>query len=220
MENNKPVILIGGGVSVSEGISLGLWDKIKGQNVWSLNYAYHTMPYLPSTQIWIDNKFFKEHIEELPKLSKAGVRLISKKHNMYVDIPEIQTYSTTSVDNEFNNKCLYVGSMRLVGTLALSLAVVEEFSPIFILGFDFGTTSLADKRTHYYYDDTHLNEFGRGKSDAYFLPDGSLKPDVKDYSIYSKFPNKIYNVSLRSNIPFFEKISYEYFFEMIKSYAQ
>jgi hypothetical protein len=59
----KSLIIVGGGYSVAKGIKQGLWERIKGNDIWSLNFAYKTMPYLPSTEIWIDKMFLSLNLD-------------------------------------------------------------------------------------------------------------------------------------------------------------
>ena len=63
----KQVVLVGGGYSIVEGIETGLWEKLKQSTIeiWSLNWAYKTMPYYPTRECWIDINFFTSSIQEL-----------------------------------------------------------------------------------------------------------------------------------------------------------
>jgi len=39
----KECIIVGAGYSIKEGLEKGLWAKIKGKEVWSLNSAFKTI---------------------------------------------------------------------------------------------------------------------------------------------------------------------------------
>lgn len=211
----KEVIILGGGASLEEGINLGLWDKIKEKEVWSINYAFLTMPFLPKREIWVDISFFRNNIEKLQNLYKQGVECHAKKHQHYATIPEIKTYYTTRDPKEISEK-LYIGKMGLAGFFALHLAIKENFNPIFILGYDFGNLNITDKKTHYYQDKLNIYSTGIGKPELYRNKDNTVKEEVKDFDILAIEAQqqnlKIYNVSLISNIFSFEKISWEDFF--------
>jgi len=202
------VIIIGGGYSVKEGIEKGLWGKIKDKEVWSLNYCYKVMPYLPTVELWVDSTFFKENAGELQVLAEKGVKLYAKKHAMYAFIDKITQFETTREKRDFD-KFIYIGSNGLVGFFALSLAV-REFERIFLLGYDYGAKNR--NTTHFYQD--KITHRGVGKIEVYLNKNGSVKREVQDFEVYKNY--NIYNVSLISNIQTFPKISYEEFFEMIK----
>jgi hypothetical protein len=157
MKNKNRVFLIGGGSSVLEGISSGLWDKLKDENVWSLNFAHKTMPYLPSTEVWIDRQFFVDNVESLQNLHKQGVKLITASNSKYNSFPEIQTYQTTrNVQNYLGKKMIeqnkvFVGTMGQTGFFALSLAICMGFDSIFLC-FDNKTEVFTNKGWKYFKD--------------------------------------------------------------------
>ena len=76
---NKKAILIGGGASITEGIEKNLWEKIRGKDIWSLNYAYKTMPYFPTRELFVDKSFYRNNREDLLLLALNGVKMYSKK---------------------------------------------------------------------------------------------------------------------------------------------
>jgi hypothetical protein len=221
----KTCIIIGGGDSISEGLNLNLWDKIKGQDIWSINFAYKTIPYFPSRELWIDVDFFVKNTEELQELSKQGVKLYAKIHGKYTNIPEINSLVTTRLPEDYcgtlaeEKKRYFIGRKGLTGFFALSLAVAEKYDEIYLLGYDFGTPSLADTRTHYYQDkvkELKIESVGIKRPQVYLLPNNQVRPEVVDFNLYLKESQiKIYNVSINSNIECFEKLSYEKFFERI-----
>lgn len=209
----KSVIIIGGGPSVKEGIELGLWEQIKGKEVWSLNYAYKTMPHLPAREIWMDKRFFKDNRDDLERLSNQGVQLHARFFDLYVALP-IKTYEITRDEKEFD-KAFYVSTLGQVGPLALSIAIKEGYDIIYLLGYDFGTTSPTDKFTHYYQDTHKVISSGIGVPEIYLLPSGKPVGKIKSFKIFSERHHNILNVSLKSNLPYFPKISWEEFFNKI-----
>jgi hypothetical protein len=210
---SKDCILIGGGRSVLEGISLDLWQKIKDREIWSLNFAYKTIPYLPKKQLWIDVSFFTNNIIDIQELYGNGVECIAKSNQKYSFIPEIKKYNTTRDASEVNNNKMFIGKMGLVGFFALSLATKEKYDRIFLLGFDFGTIE-GDTKTHYYQDTIAVKSTGINHPELY-KTNNNIKKEVEDFEIFLKEPSKIYNVSPKSNIPYFEKINYTEFFKLI-----
>ena len=221
----KSVILLGAGYSIKEGIDLGLWDKIREQENWSINYAFMTMPYLPKREIWVDIAFFKDNAEALQKLQEQGVIMITRNHHKYANIRDklIIYDSTRELDKYYGQEAiqknlLYYGRMGLSGMFALSLAVAERFEEIFLLGYDFGTSSLDKNQTHYYQGQLKVISTGMGRPIVYRNPNNTLKDEIKDFEVYKRETNiKIWNVSLNSNIPYFEKISYVDFFSKLDS---
>jgi hypothetical protein len=216
----KQLIILGGGYSIKEGIEKGLWDKIKGRDVWSLNFAYEVMPFLPTKELWIDINFFKNHISELQTLSNLGVKLGAKAHSQYNDIPEIIQYHTSRNLKDYNEinkgKVYFIGQKGLCGFLGLSVGLSELYNEIYLLGYDFGTTGLNDKNTHFYQENTSIHSVGIGRPDIYRDENNIVIPEVKDFEVYLKEINtKIYNVSLNSNIQCFEKLSWEDFFKKL-----
>lgn len=215
--NNKSVIIIGGGTSIKEGISLGLWENIKDKEIWSLNYAYKTMPYLPKRELWIDISFFTNNTKDLQELNSKGVELHCKEHGKYSLIPEIKKYTTTRLPIEANNK-IFVGRMGLSGFFGLSLAIKEKYDTIYLLGYDFGLIE-GETKTHYYQNDIQVISSGVGRPELYRAENNInlIKPEIVDFELYLKESSKIYNVSLKSNINYFEKIDYITFFQKIKN---
>ena len=211
----KSVILVGGGKSILEGIQSDLWQKIAGKEIWSLNFAFMTMPYLPARELWIDKSFFKNNIEKLEKIYHMGVQCHTKKADLYAGIPEIHTYECTREQSEMREK-IYIGVMGLVGTFALALATKEQYDEIFLLGYDFGTYHLEDKHTHYYqYSDLRVDSSGVGRPEVYINPNGDIKKGIQDFAIFNTYPTKIYNCSMNSNISYFEKLTWDTFYEKL-----
>jgi len=222
----KNVILIGGGKSVLEGVKLGLWNKIKGKEIWSINYAFMTMPYLPSREVFVDRCFYKNNVDALQALSEQKVPLYARHQDTYAAIDEIKKFQTTRETTGYKGKetfktdgtpHLFVGQLGLSGTFALALAIAEEYTTIYLLGYDFGVVDFNDKHTHYYQKDIKVVSTGAGNPQIYINQDNSVKDSVRDFEIFSNEQNiKIYNVSTQSRIPYFEKIDYSTFFHFIE----
>ncbi len=217
----KKVILVGGGYSVKEGVSLGLWEKIKGQEIWSLNYAFMTMPFLPNKEIWVDYPFFENNIQVLQKLSEQGVKMIASSNNKYKFISAIKLYTSTR-EKYFGKEAvsrneIYYGRMGLVGLFALSLAIAEGFEEIYLLGYDFGSIKgKGDLNTHYYQDILNIYSTGVRNPEVYRMPDNAVRIEVEDFKVYLQDKDvTIWNVSLNSNIPYFPKLSWEEFFKKL-----
>ena len=225
----KPVCLIGGGRSFLDGINLGFWEKIKDKaEVWSLNFAFIFMPYLPSRQLWVDVTFFRNNMNQLEELSKKGVLMNAKSHMQYSNIKTIKQYNVFKNIKEIHKfpDHIFDGQMGLVGLFALSVAVKEEYSPIYLLGYDFGTGNVSNTNTHWYQEqkeEKHINSYGIGNTKIYMQPNNVPSPMITDFEYYLKFTNKIYNVSsknennqFKTNISYFKIINFEDFFKMIE----
>lgn len=241
-EVKKAVVLVGGGYSIRQGLDLGLWDKLKHQDieVWSLNHAFRVMPYLPSREIWIDISFFQKNIDDIEKLWKQGVKLHARGNQRYANLNHslgeaIKPYEVTRERAGYKGQYplkdltpfLFAGRMGLVGLFALSLAVAEQYPSIYLLGYDFGTTNIDNTKTHFYQDELDVGD-SSAKKNKYFSTgvgkplvyrdkrNKEVKGDVRDFEVYLREPGiKIYNVSPQSNIPYFQKLTYPEFFERI-----
>jgi len=219
---NKSVILVGGGSSIREGLEKNLWTRIKGQEIWSCNYAWMTMPYLPQREIFVDIGFFKNNMKALEELAKKGVPIHAKTHNKYKAIDDIIKHNSSREMKCYHGKqalekgVIYYGRMGLVGFFALSLAIAEGYNEVFLLGYDFGVPTNQQKFTHYYQNRLNVISTGVGRPQVYLLPDNKLRREVTDWAVFLKEKDvKIWNVSLISNIHYFEKITYNTFFNMI-----
>ena len=234
--NPKQLIIIGGGYSLKEGISKGLWDKIKSKFVIGLNYSYNYFPN-PTIQCFVDRLFYaKESKKE--KFQNLSL-IIGTEH-------KIDRLSNTIMlkDNSKYKRDIRLGCYKssLVGLFALSLGIyLLDIGEIYLLGYDMGElrkkdyekflTSkheidklvIKDKKnralTHFYQG--NIEHRGVGKI-AYYNDKDRAK---NDFGIYKKEKKvKIYNVSLVSKIPsdIFEKISYDQFFKKLdnKQYDQ
>jgi len=227
-----PTVLIGGGASITEGIQLGVWQKIQACDTWSLNYAFRMMPYLPTRELWVDHAFFDKNMADVEKLWKQGVKLVAKKNNRYAMINHclgeaITQYEESRQPPGFQGvqalrnltPFMFGGRFGLVGVFALSVAMAERRTPIFLLGYDFGTLSHEDNVTHFYQDQLDVYSTGIRNTQIYLDANNKPKAPVEEFNLFQREaePNgiTIYNVSLKSHITAFPKISYQEFFHLL-----
>jgi len=218
----KQVILVGAGYSIKEGIEKDLWNKIKDKTIWSCNYAFMSMPYLPTREIWVDRSFFKNNMIELIKLRDQNVEMVGKFTSSIIKLPGTKYYRGTRGQLDYIGKLgiekdkIYCGSQGFSGTFALHLAICEGFNEIFLLGYDYGVPSNPNPttKTHFYQDKLNVISTGIGKPIVYLDEKNKVKPAVEDYRVFLQEKDiKIWNVSIESNINCFDKITYERFFE-------
>ena len=207
---NKPtqLVIIGGGFSIKEGLSLNLWDKLKGHFVIGTNYAYKFNDFTFNT--FVDSTFYntgKEELDKLPMIIGQARNVKAKGSNL---IP-LQCGSTW--DRTLKGGCY---SARLCGIYTLSLAIyLLDEGDLFLLGYDNGaiTKELDNKKrkiSHWYQGE--IEHRGVGRVNYYDIKDRG----ERDYGVYKQEQRvRIYNVSLQSNIPVFPKISYEEFFQKL-----
>jgi len=226
MLNKKTCVIIGGGKSIREGLSTGLWDKIKDKDVWGLNYSYKLYPHKLARLCFVDFQFFKHNEDDLHNLAANGIPIHCKKnsHLNHISAEFIKQYNTVRESGGFRGKTalifppeehLFIGRMGLVGIFSLSLAVAEGYNELFLLGYDFGSSGLEDKDTHWYQNQIEVKSTGVGRPTVYWNKLG-LKKEVDDFQIFNTVNDiKIYNVSPNSNINCFPKITYKEFYQLI-----
>jgi len=198
------LIILGGGSSISKGISKGLWNKLKNHFVIGINYSYHHFKD-PTIQIYLDYKFYNKNKEALDKLP-----LIITKTGKQLPSNTIQIKTCSTYHRDVRKGC-YKGSLSGIYTVSLAIYLLD-IGEIFLLGYDFcgiGKDKKGRAKTHYYEDIEHR---GRGKINYY----GSITRHSKDFAPFMNEKKvKIYNVSLQSKITNFPKISYDQFFKML-----
>ena len=209
--DKKEVIIIGGGASIEEGIKTDLWEKIRGKEVWSLNFAFRAMPYLPTRELWVDTTFYRNNIADLERIHKLGVACHTRKNDRYNGIPDIIQHETTRNIQEKDKK-IYLCPMGLCGMFALGVAVQEKYEQIYLLGYDFGTNSLGNTHTHFY-QDTKMDyqSSGVGRPSVYLQSNNHPKRDANEFGLYAE-RGGIWNVSVNSHIIAYPRISYEEFY--------
>ena len=213
---NKEIIIIGGGYSIKEGISLNLKEKIKDKYVLTLNFScYH---FDSTATVFVDDFFYrgfitgggmdinKEHVEKLKKLPLIiGAR--RKYINFYPNTVPVG-YTFSYFHNNPLKKGFFVGK-PLTGVFALHIAayLLDYKGSIYCLGFDGGP--IEGNTTHYYSDIKHR---GVGKVDVYREPSDYY---FKEFLVEKDLT--IYNVSPNSRINSFQKITYPQMFERLTS---
>ncbi len=232
----KQIIIIGGGYSIKEGISKGLWDKIKGKEVIGCNYSFNHFP-SPTLQCFADNDFYDKNCNKMKSIPLiVGVNKKLKKI-----LPNTILLPSLGVYHRDIKMGVYKTS--LVGFFSLSLAIylANPGDEIYLLGMDYGEARKSDYEkfmknstvlqkviirdeknrplTHYYQGE--LSHRGIGRMNYY----NSLNRAELDYKCYKVVKDiKIYNVSLISKIPntIFPKLSYDDFFKKLdnNSYNQ
>ena len=215
----KEVIIVGGGYSIKEGIEKDLWEKIKYKNVWSLNFAFEFMPFIPTKQIWADTSVWEKCKDDLLKLHNNGAQLVCRNYGGYEEYPFIERFDVDSY--EYNGHQprapLFLGRLGLVGVFAISYAIRLGYDKIYLLGYDFGAANTEIRNTHFYQEESEINAGAYADSKIYWEGLYKVKHEVADFKHFEMDSScKILNVSLDSNIPWFEKISYKDFFEYIK----
>jgi len=182
---NERVIIIGGGDSLQDGIDEGLWEEIKGEEIWTLNDKYELMPYFPTRILWTDIMFFFGYEKDLMKLKDKGCEeLIAREVGRFYEEFDITVYKTTAYKElAEQHGWMFTSLMGLSGFFALSVAVKRGYKEIILLGFD-----------------NPDQKYNVSKDFDYYL-------QFKD--------SKIINVSPESNIKTFEKIDYETLFKRI-----
>ena len=235
----KKVIIIGGGRSIrEEWLNNGLFDKIQNKaEIWGINFAYLTMPYLPTRIVWGDKNFFRHQKQDLIKLAQKGVTLLTKNdaiqyHRVHATEDERQLVKQILIyranrdwETSIAKEECYMGQHGFTGTYALDVAVKEGYDEIYCLGLDYGTSGQEDKDTHYYQgfidikknvpkDETAFE--GVGTTKMFHAPEAARF--IEDYKHFAEFSDRIFNVinpNKESNITHLSKITYEEFYKKI-----
>lgn len=212
----KKVIIIGAGYSVKQGIDLGLWDKIKSLEKWSLNSVFRAMPYLPEKELFVDADFLQNNINYVKNLQEQGVEIVCKKivnrlKMIYLQkLLNVTQYEATQETNQYfgkksiENNIMYYGYMGLCGAFALNVAIARGYDEIFLLGYDFGTNSINNTLTHFYQEnfkiyadcinpvelpgnkEDWLYSAGAGRPIVYRSKDNEVYEQVNDFTIFSQ----------------------------------
>jgi len=132
----REIILVGAGYSVKEGIELGLWSKIKGKDILTINFCYRFLPFLPTGIIWGDDSVWIKCEDSLFVLSQYGVKLYSRKcekYNKYSLINQIRVEDKGHnilpfVDDKgLELDSIYMGRCGFTGLMTLSLACALSY---------------------------------------------------------------------------------------------
>ena len=224
MNIKKKVILIGSGYSVKKGLNLDLWNQIKGEDIWSLNFCYRFMPYLPSKQVWADTNVWEKCQDSLLILNQYGVDLHARNYHGYEEYPQVKLHNVENEKHELlpfaDDKGLewnsiFIGRCGFVGLFALSLACAMKYDEIYLLGYDFGTVDQTVTKTHWYQELSQINAGSYGKTSLYLQGD-KPRSEIEDFEYYLASKSKIFNVSDITRIDYFDKLTYPEFFGRLK----
>lgn len=247
MNKLSEIIIWGGGNSISEGLSLGLKDKIKDKPILVCNHGYNHID--ASALVCVDADFYlpkaaklehKDDPDIYDKLKELPL-ILACNHNKIAEFVHPNTFllNHSSFFNKNPLKNGFYTKRFLTGIFALSIAyhLIDYNGVIYCLGFDWNVRPIEERlkykerlinkgyngeelhhklihteeKTHYY-SKKEIPHRGQGFVGSYELnkPNDFFKVFVE--------PNvKIYNVSLNSTIPNFEKISYQTFFSLLSS---
>jgi len=202
-------IIIGGGDSISIGVSLGLKEKIKDKFVITTNFSsYHFDSTFTSC---MDNSFYigklisnsdkinQEHVNHLKSLPL----IVAPKAHIRADI-----YNNTVL-----TKKIKPGALTGIYTLNLVSYLMNYNGIIYCLGYDWTRKTEEEKKknilakTHYY---DNIKHRGTGFTKYYENHRGI---EFKELLKYKNL--KIYNVNPDSNLEYFPKITYEQMFESL-----
>lgn len=207
---NKPkqLIIIGGGSSIREGVAKDLWAKLKDKFVIGINYSFNYFKD-PTILCYCDKKFYNDERKKLKKLSLV----IGKSHGQLY--PESNTILLKTKADKYRRDIrngLWKSSLTGIFTLSLAIYLLNV-GEIFLLGYDYsalGKNKRSEPLTHFYQD--KIQHRGTGRTNYY---DSKGRGD-KDFGVYKNEKKiKIYNVSMKSRINAFEKISYDEFFSKL-----
>lgn len=206
MENPKQLIIIGGGASIREGVEKGLWTKLEGRFVIGINFSYKFFPN-PTIHCYLDKQVREKNEEDFRKLGLV----ITKKQPIKNHKNEIQITTKNRYHRNINEG-IYKGA--LTGIYALSLGIhLLDIGEIYLLGYDFGnigTTKTNQPLTHFYQGT--IKHRGIGKVNYYKSKDHA----TRDFGVFDKEQRvKIYNVSIKSKLGMFQKITYDEFFKRL-----
>jgi hypothetical protein len=210
----KSVIIWGGGMSIKEGLENGLKDKVKDKFIMGCNLAYKHIS--PTLTTFVDKPFFEARENELAKLPLV----VGKKHSV-IKIKNFPNFYLFKTVNKFwgkdSMKLNRMYSAFLVGLFSLTLAISLGVEEIYLLGFDWGDITGGKKDTkkrtysHYYQGEEDCEHTGLGNTQSYHNRD----PNSKFGCFLGVEDAEIINISLKSNIKDFKKISYKEFFDKL-----
>jgi hypothetical protein len=204
------IVIIGGGSSISEGVNLGLWEKL--ENRWTLGCNSVFKFFTPTALTFVDHrqfyKIFYPELKDLPfMIGKYYDSLKPIIHPNTVLLKDRRVFDPT-----LQIKAVYCGSLCGLFSMTLACYFMKQVGEIYLLGFDFGAVeNLPDGKAHTHFYQGKVSHPGIGMMGYYKRPG-----KVRMFEAYTKVKKvKIYNVSQISTIPYFEKISYDTFFEKL-----
>jgi len=213
----KEIIIIGGGKSVSDGISLGLKDKIKDKFVIVCNFSFFHFDHTLLT--CCDREFYRStnlarhpDIYERLKEEPLIISTMKPKANLIIHPNTILLKRNANYsDNPLRDGFLTF----LTGIFSLQLALLFEPENLFLCGFDYGQLNPKDKKITQTKEDIHyygkkILHRGSGLVSYYNHND----PD-RFFKHFNNSKSKIFNVSPQSAIQNFEKVDYPTMFNLM-----
>ena len=150
-------IILGGGYSISEGLSLGLKEKIQDKFVVTINFAsYH---FSSTFTTCMDNSFYKGKL--LSDSKKINQDHINHLKSLPLIIAPNAHIRETPYNNTILTKKIKAGALTGIYVLYLVSYLLDYNGIIYCLGFDFTRRTEEEKKnnllakTHYYNDIKH-----------------------------------------------------------------
>lgn len=212
-KNPKPkqCIIIGGGKSIWKGLDLGLMEKIKGKFVITCNYAFQHFDCTIAT--YVDKDFQDktwDKLKDFPlQISRSDQTQDTRKNKNVYLFPNNNEYKR---GRPFKEGIYYY---YLTGIWALSIAIeLLQVGEIFLLGYDAKTDEIhVDGKT--YLDNNYHGIIQKKQNLNYNIKIDKINTYFEPFHFEKKC--RIYNVCPDSNIVVFNKISYEEFFNKLKT---
>ena len=215
---------------MKEGIDLFLWKRIANEVTFGINsIIYFFKPVVPFYGDW---GFYKTNKQELDKydlvIGMFDGKIGNGAHHKCQKGTNLTMLQTSKNYHGVDSWEKGFYSRVLTGMFALTVGIALGFKEIYLLGMDFCE---INGKTHFY----QKKILGKQKIGTYKKSSGKLqcgigkdekgnyhtgcynKPSAKLYNEFKKVnPNvKIFNVSPKSKIEVFPKITYDEFFEIL-----
>ena len=214
-------IIIGGGASIKEGITLSLKEKIQDKFVLGINFAFHF--FQPTCTLFLDNKVWSGHLmgnsntycdsEHIKKIRQEPL-IITSTMAKIKPIPDnvIVLKKADKYTREQSKICgFYVGHLTGVFAIGVASYLMNYSGEIFLLGFDWTKSNAGEQiPTTHFYSSKEIRHKGMGMTNYYNKHDSK-----KVFEMFLQNHPKIYNVSPNSNIDYFEKIDYNKMFSLL-----
>lgn len=226
----KECIIIGGGTSINDGLSLGLKDKIEDKFVITTNFScYH---FNSTFTTYIDKDFYEgvlnphisheinqEHVNKLKSLPLIIGNKFAIDYKYYDNTIPVQCCNNY-YSKDFLKKGFYTGNLTGIFSISLTGFLMNFEGIIYLLGFDWNKRPIesvdrnnynpnSNLDTHYYKKEIQHKGIGYVGYYENHNPNNYFKYFLEEKNL------KIYNVSLNSNIECFEKVSYEEIFKLL-----
>lgn len=216
--NKNKVIIVGSGASIRQSLwttpldNLPIWPILQNQRTIAINWAYKWLP--NSILYFADARFLATEYQNIKDWSK----LITRPNGWY-DQRYKEYFPELPKNLEFHSYPF----CNLSGESSIGYALEKlQADEIYLLGFDCGE---VDGKTHFYDDGTNtIGTFnwkgdivsGVGKNQRGFYNTAIYNNDPNQQFVkFEKFKDKIINVSIKSRIEVFKKITYDEFYKRI-----